>query len=88
MTVSVTLKPDEYITSTIAISLISIKLDGLKFNNCSTSSGDKTSGKLLGDFGAVTNSNGEDVIRLFFLRNRKNPLAEERCLWILLGLLF
>ena len=87
-TVSETRKPEEYITSTIAISLISIKPSGLKFNNCSTSSGVNTSGKWLADFGAVTNSNGEVLMRPFFFRKRKNPFAEDRCLWMLLGLLF
>ena len=80
LTVSDTLNPEEYISSTIAKSLISIRLVGLKFNNCSTFSGDKTSGKVLGDFGAVINSKGEESTKLFFLRKRKNPLAEDKCL--------
>ena len=79
-TVSETLKPEEYISSTIAMSLISIVLDGLKFNNCSTSSGERTSGKVFEDFGAVTNSKGDESIRLFFFKNLKNPFAEDKCL--------
>ena len=32
------------------------------------------------DLGAEINSKGEDSIRLFFFKNLKNPLADERCL--------
>ena len=32
------------------------------------------------DLGAEINSKGEDCIRLFFFKNLKNPLADERCL--------
>ena len=51
------------------MSLISIVLEGLKFKSCSTSSGERTSGKVFDDFGAVTSSKGDELIRLFFFRN-------------------
>ena len=57
-----------------------MRFDGLKFNSCSTSSGERTSGRLLGDFGADTNSKGEDSIKLFFFKNLKKPFAEDKCL--------
>ena len=64
------------------------RLEGLKFKSCSTSSGERTSGKVFDDFGAVTSSKGDELIRLFFFKNLKNPFADDKCLWILLGLLF
>ena len=79
-TVSETRNPDEYISSTIAMSLISIVLEGLKFKSCSTSSGERTSGKVFDDFGAVTSSKGDEPIRLFFFKNLKNPFADDKCL--------
>ena len=79
-TVSETRNPDEYISSTIAMSLISIVLEGLKFKSCSTSSGERTSGKVFDDFGAVTSSKGDELIRLFFFKNLKNPFADDKCL--------
>ena len=57
-----------------------MRFDGLKFSSCSTSSGERTSGRLLGDLGADTNSKGEDSIKLFFFKNLKKPFAEDKCL--------
>ena len=69
------------------MSLISITELGLKFSNCSTSSGDKTSGRVFAIFGAVTKSRGEEEINPFFFKNLKKPFAEDKCLCMLLGLL-
>tara|TARA_Y100001970_G_scaffold129490_1_gene159672 strand:- start:574 stop:768 length:195 start_codon:yes stop_codon:yes gene_type:complete len=64
----------------MAISLTSTREDGLKFNNCSTSSGDNTSGRLLGVFGAEIKSNGDVFTNPFFFKYLKNPFADDRCL--------
>jgi hypothetical protein len=44
-------------------------------------------GKCFAAFGPEIRSNGDTSISLFFNKNLKKPFAEDKCLWILFGLL-